>query len=133
MKLTLLLFIAIVLVLFLAVICRADTFTDEQAIRAIIGEASNQGFFGMKCVACAIINRGTLKGVYGLHSKHIDKEPQWVWKMARKAYYDAKTGIPIHTGTHWENIKAFGTPYWVKNVKLVYEHKDHRFYKEVCL
>ena len=58
---------------------------DQQAVRAIIGEAGNQGERGMLALACALRNRGTLKGVYGLRAKHVDKEPQWVWDMARRA------------------------------------------------
>ena len=109
-------------------------YTDEQVVRAIIGEAGNQGFQGMYAVACAIINRGTLKGVYGLKSKQVDKEPAWVWKMARKAFSDAKKAIVAERakyGNHWENIKAFGNPKWAAKMKEVYRYKDHVFYKGV--
>lgn len=108
----------------------AYAYTDREAVRAIIGEASNQDEIGMWAVASAIINRGTLKGVYGLKSPHIDKEPTWVWKMAERAYNRAKDGDLVHSGTHWENINAFGEPYWVKGMIKVYEHKDHVFYRE---
>ena len=101
----------------------------DNNVRAIIGEASNQGYQGMLAVAVGIRNRGTLQGVYGVNAKHIDQEPQWVWDMAEKAWAESKDNR-IHTGTHWENIKAFGEPYWVKSMVEVYRHKDHIFYKE---
>jgi len=104
------------------------SFTDNDAIRAIIGESSNQGYKGMLAVAVGIRNRGTLDGVYGLTAKHIDNEPKYVWELAKKAWIESKTNR-IHNGTHWENIKAFGKPYWVKKMKLVYQYKDHNFYK----
>ena len=99
------------------------------AVRAIIGEASNQGYQGMLAIAVGIRNRGHLKGVYGVKAKHVDKQPPWVWDRARKAWKESEHNR-IHTGTHWENIKAFGTPYWVSSMNKVYEYKDHVFYKE---
>jgi hypothetical protein len=106
---------------------RAETIPENLAIRAIIGEASNQGYQGMLAVACGIRNRGTLQGIYGLRAKHIDKEPIWVWDMAQKAWKESEHNR-IHPATHWENIKAFGRPYWVKDMILVYQYKDHNFY-----
>jgi len=100
----------------------------DKAVRAIIGEASNQGYDGMLAVACGIRNRDTLKGVYGLKAKHVDNEPQWVWDLATKAWLESKDNR-IHSGTHWENIKAFGKPYWADSMVEVYRHKDHIFYE----
>ena len=101
----------------------------QKAIRAIIGEASNQGYTGMLSVACAIRNRETLKGVYGVNAKHVDKEPEWVWRLAEKAWNESSEKDITNGATHWENIKAFGTPYWVKSLTKVYEYKDQVFYK----
>lgn len=109
--------------------CYGDT-TDTYAWRAIIGEASNQGYEGMLAVACGIRNRGHLYGVYGINSPHIDKEPEWVWRMAKKAWEESKDNR-IHTGTHWENVKEFGKPYWADSMIEVYRYKDHIFYKGV--
>ena len=116
------LLLAVILLSILLIGCDNDpvyAFSDAQAVKAILGEASNQGYQGMLAVACGIRNRGTLQGVYGLKAKHIYNEPQWVWNMAQKAW-DESLNDRIHSGTHWENIKAFGTPYWVKNMKEVY-------------
>lgn len=102
----------------------------QDAIRAIMGEASNQGRRGMLYVACAIRNRGHLGGVYGLKAKHIDNEPRWVWQMAAEEWERSKNKDITNGATHWENINAYGTPYWVKSMNKVAEYKDHVFYKE---
>jgi len=104
-------------------------FTDNQAIRACIGEAANQGYQGLLAVAVGIRNRGSLRGVYGLNSPIVDKQPKWVWDLAKKAWAESEHNR-IHTGTNWENIKAFGEPSWAKKMVKVYEYKDHIFYKE---
>ena len=102
---------------------------NDLAVRAIIGEASNQGYIGMEAIASGIRNRGHLRGVLGTNAPHVDSEPTWVWKMAKKAWYASKTKR-LHSGTHWENIKAFGKPYWAENMVEVARIWDHVFYKE---
>lgn len=104
----------------------------EKAVKAILGEAENQGYRGMLDIAVGIRNRGTLKGVYGYKAKRpniVGLIPKRYWRQAEKAWNESKTN-KTHTGTHWENIKAFGTPYWVSSMDKVYEYKDHIFYKE---
>lgn len=107
-----------------------EPISDNQAVRAIVGEASNQGYNGMLALACGIRNRGTLSGVYGLHAKHVDKEPKWVWDMARRAWIESEHNR-IHYGDHWENICAFGRPVWAEKMEKIYEYKDHVFYKSI--
>lgn len=103
---------------------------DEQAVRAIIGEASNQGLEGMQAVAEGIRNRGTLKGVYGAKAKHVDKEPAWVWKQARKAWEASKASNLVGGATNWENTKAFGEPYWAKSMVKTAQIGDHVYFKK---
>lgn len=125
-------YILAILLLFCLIHCLvyAEEIEAAPAIRAIIGEASDQGYTGMLAVACAIRNRGTLKGVYGLHAQHVNTEPQWVFDLAKKAWLQSES-LDITSGaTHWENIKAFGTPYWVKSMIKVYVYKDQVFYKK---
>ena len=112
-------------------VCYAEI-ARQKAVKAILGEAESQGYKGMLAVAVGIRNRGTLKGVYGYKAKRPNTEgviPERYWKLAEKAWNESKTN-KIHEGTHWENIKAFGTPYWVSSMDKVYEYKDHIFYKE---
>jgi len=102
---------------------------EAQAVRAIIGEASNQGARGMLAVAAAIRNRGTLRGVYGLRAKHVDAQPGWVWARARTAWAMSATNDITDGADHWESVKAFGTPYWAKSMRHTVTIGDHKFYK----
>ena len=107
----------------------AEEIEDETLIRCAIGEASNQGTTGMQAVINATMNRGTIKGVYGCNSKHIDNEPAWVWDNARLALKNAKIRDITNGADHWENIKQFGKPKWADKMQIVFKHKDHVFYK----
>lgn len=119
----------LIILLLTAATAHADNINDSQAIRAIIGEASNQGYQGMLHLASGIRNRGTLKGVYGLKAKHVNNEPKWVWDLAEKAWKESKQNR-THSGTMWENIEAFGKPSWYNDVIEVYRYKNHVFFKE---
>ena len=102
---------------------------DDQAVRAIIGEAANQGKTGMLAVACAIRNRGTLQGVFGLNARFVDRQPAWVWQRAREAWRQS-AGTDITGGaTNWENTAAFGVPYWARSMKRTVRIGDHQFFK----
>lgn len=57
-------------------------YTDKDYVNAIIGEASNQTEKTMICVAQALRNRGTLKGVYGINARHIRNESELTWNKA---------------------------------------------------
>lgn len=82
----------------------AEESYEERAIKCIVGEASNQSFDTQLCVAHAIRNRGTLRGVYGEHARHNDSEPEEVWQNARDAWdYSAYEKDPVH------GAKNFGT------------------------
>lgn len=111
--------------------CAHAEVNNDQAVRAIIGEASSEGYEGMYAVACAIRNRQTLKGVYGLKAKHVNAEPGWVWQLASKAWWEAEAGKDVTNGaTSWENIEAFGEPYWAKQMEVTYKLGRHTFYRE---
>ena len=103
--------------------------TDAMGIRCVIGEAADQGLLGMLAVASGIRNRGTTEGIYGCTAPFVDKEPMYVWEMAMVAWELSAEKL-LHDGTHWENIKAFGEPYWVKGMIEVYRYRDHVFYKK---
>lgn len=77
---------------------------DAQAVRAIVGEASNQGYKCMTYVAHAIRNRGTLKGVHGVYARHNDNESAYTWEMAQTAWDESKIE---KDPTHGSN--SFGT------------------------
>lgn len=102
---------------------------DSKAIRAIVGEAANQGKLGMLAVAGALRNRDSIKGVYGFSNPIADKQPGWVWKRASEAWFISKTNDITKGSTHWENTKAFGKPYWAKSLIVTTNIGSHTFYK----
>ena len=103
---------------------------DHLAIKAIVGEASNQGYKGMLYLAIGIRNRGHLRGVYGVNAKHNDSEPQWVWDLARRAWAESEYNR-FHIADHWENIEAFGKPDCFRDMVVVCKYKNHTFFKEI--
>jgi len=107
----------------------AYPFTDEQAVRAIIGEAENQGYIGMLAVGEAIRNRGTLKGVYGLNSPRLKKAPEWVWRMARKAWKESQHSNITKGANHWHNVDREGETYWTKKYHKTVKIGNHQFYR----
>lgn len=111
----------------------AEQIDDSRAVNAIIGEAENQGAQGMLAVACAIRNRGTLKGVYGEKNKRVINK-----RYTEKIYYIAKSAWVVSENPdrctfldgadHWENVGTFGEPTWANKMKETYRWKDHVFY-----
>jgi hypothetical protein len=106
-----------------------SSINDADAVRAIIGESANQGKDGMLAVACAIRNRGNLKGVFGLNAKFVDDQPQWVWDQARTAWAESATHDVTDGATSWDNIGAFGEPYWAKTMHRTVRIGSHQFFK----
>ena len=112
----------------------AEPIQDKRAIRAIIGEASGEGYTGMLAIAGAIRNRGTLQGVYGERAKHIDKQPQWVWAQAEKAWKES-AGNDITAGAdHWGSVQVDAA--WIntmrsKGFREVFRYRNHIFFKRV--
>lgn len=103
----------------------------EMAVKAIVGEAANQGLDGMTAVAEVIRRRGHLKGLYGLkRDAFILSQPSWVHVRARKAWQMSRQSNLSKGATHFENVKAFGKPKWAKAMIQTAIIKDHVFYRE---
>lgn len=100
-----------------------------KAIRAIIGEAAGEGYEGMLAVACAIRNRGTLRGVYGIKAKHIDRESKLTWILAERAWDESERVDVVDGATHWESTD-FKRPVWAKNMSVTARIGKHVFYKK---
>ena len=107
--------------------------SDSQAVLAIIGEAENQGATGMLAVACAIRNRDTLRGVYCVNAPRVKqkKYSQKTYDLAKQSWEKSASVDIVNGADHWENINAFGRPYWADSMTETYRHKDHVFFKEV--
>lgn len=120
-------------------IVKADEIEFSDAVHAIIGEAENQGDQGLLSVACALANRGTLKGVYGLkayrvihhkYSKRTEQMASMVWTIATNTpdYCGFLKGADVW-GTA-SDVSKFKQTKWFNNYILVAKIKDHYFFKK---
>lgn len=108
----------------------ASTIPDSKAILAIIGEAEGEGYQGMLAVACALRNRGTLKGVYGLTAPRVrlHRYSQVTYELSTRAWQESANYDITHGATHWEGT-AFRKPYWSKGMVCTLTVGGQRFYK----
>lgn len=70
---------------------------EVDAVHAILGESRDQGYKGMYAVACAIRNRGTLKGVHGAKANVNDASPKII-QEAYKAWSLSEKGPDVTFG-----------------------------------
>jgi hypothetical protein len=101
-----------------------------RVLRAIIGEAGGEGYRGMLAVACGIRNRGSLKGVYGLYAKHVDRASKRIWVLAAQAWEESISRDIVHGAKDWEGIK-FKRPYWAKDMVITAVEGGNVFYKKI--
>ena len=107
-----------------------------QAVRAIVGEASKEGYNSMVAHAHALRNRGSLKGVNGLKADHVDHEYFLVWKMAEKAWEDSKKGQdPTLGASCWfseEDLRKLERqkPGWFMRLQRTVKIGSVTFYRE---
>ena len=74
---------------------------DLPYVKAIVGEALPD-YQSMYAIACAIRNRGTLQGVYGLHAKHVETASEFVFGKAELAWRQSAIKPDVVKGaTHW--------------------------------
>ena len=105
--------------LFLCLFCSpAFALTEAEAVPCIVGEASGQSYVEQVAIAEALRNRGTTKGVYGCTAKHNKTEPAWVWARCKKAWRESAGTDYVKGGDHWENVTAFGKPYWASQMTV---------------
>ena len=78
---------------------------EHQAIVALIGEAGGQSDEELLAHCYALKNRGTLKGVYGLHATHTPNPTPKQWQRVEKAYWTAKLAFsdPLGGRTEWRS------------------------------
>lgn len=101
---------------------------DTRVIHAILGEARGEGANGMYAVACAIRNRGTLRGVYGADARIAEMTPE-LWHEGARAWYSSEFGPDVtHGANSWENIVAFGRPKWTHGARTTARIGHHVFY-----
>lgn len=127
--------ITIGIVMFLMLRGCAFAYTQEDTIKAVIGEAEGESQEGKEAVACAIHYRGSLKGVYGLRASRVinHKYSLKTYKQARQAVEIADDreyceGL-INGAQYWEGT-YFPTPYWAKSMTLTAVIGHQRFYRK---
>jgi len=115
----------------------------DKMLRAIIGEAEGESYAGKVALAYALKNRGTMRGVYGY--KAIILRSGAFWRGSRRISQhtidDARNALKwaylnpeVDTtkgATHWENVKAFGVPYWAKGKTPCVVIGNHAFYNNI--
>lgn len=74
--------------------------SEDDAVDAIVGEAANQDFYTMVCVAQGIRHRGNLRGVYGRHAEHNQFETDDTFEAAQEAWEDSWILPDRIRGTH---------------------------------
>ena len=106
----------------------------ETAINILIGEGANQGLQGMQGIAEVLRRRNTTSGFCTLSRRDlkdfIRRQGPSVRRQAEKAWRLSKRSNLTKGATHYENVKAFGEPYWAKKMMHTVTIKDHRFYRE---
>lgn len=109
---------------------------DTQATKAIIGEALSD-YDSMYAIACALRNRDTLQGVYGLHSKQVKLATGEVYQRAGKAWANSEDGIDVVQGaTHWlsdydlKHCKKSLTAFRFAMTETAYIGQTHFYRKE---
>ena len=122
---------------------QADPLDHQDMLKAIIGEAEGEPYAGKVALAYALKNRGKMSGVYG-HKAIIWRSGAF-WRGSRRisqtTLTEAQNALkwanlhpandPTHGADHWENIKAFGVPYWAKGKKPCYVIGSHAFYNNI--
>lgn len=108
-------------------------FTDDNCIRAIVGEYSvKNDYYGMKLIAHAIRNRKTLRGVYGFYAKHADRESKDIWESASLAWFDSLNEFdPLRGATAWLSSDDLKTHRQPRGMGLVKIYNGIFFYKKV--
>ena len=108
-------------------VARAEV-PEAQAIRILIGEASGEGERGMQAVAEVLRRRNSTRGFYGLNAPHVDKQPAWVWSMARRAWKKSSASNITRGADHFEGTD-FRTPKWARGKVPVATIGKQKFYK----
>lgn len=108
---------------------------DEDAIKTIIGEGESTGFQGMRALASAIRNRGTLQGAYGLNAPRVVNK-QYSAKterLARQAWEDSKKKDWSNGANHWfsdADLKKASVQKMIKGMQKLGYYRGNTFYKE---
>lgn len=73
----------------------------SDCIKAVVGEAASEPYRCQVAICAVIRNRNGLQGVYGLHAKHVQNEPKYVFDKARKAWLESAKYDPTNGCDMW--------------------------------
>ena len=114
-------------------------YTDKTIIEAIITEAIGEPIEGIIAVASVFKNRleaNMSLGACGLNRDNkflfILVQPKWKKDLVKEIWQKVKVSQmidPTNGALYFENVNAFGNPYWAKNKEIILEINNHRFYK----
>ena len=102
--------------------------SEAQALRILIGEASGEGERGMQAVGEVLRRRNSTRGFYGLNAPHVDKQPAWVWDMARRAWMKSAASNITKDADHFEGT-SFKTPKWARGLTPTITIGKQKFYR----
>lgn len=107
------------------------SFSDADAVNAILGEARGEPYAGMVAVGEVIRHRGSLKGLVGRDFSGL--VPPHDRLVANLAWQESASSDLTHGATLFENIAAFGFPKsWDREkVVCVAQIGHHWFFKEI--
>ena len=104
---------------------QAHAYTPEQAVLAIIGEAEGEPQQGKEAVACAINNRGTLHGVYGLHAPRVRHH-----LYSKETRDNAIVAYEIAEDSEYCDNLIHGAQYWASltlDQKWIHRMENHHY------
>ena len=130
---TLLISAVVLIIFFYPGVSHASEIDKSKFVDACIGEAEGEPYIGKLAVSCAIRNRGSLIGVYGVNSPRVKlhKYSSKVFvdcvRACEESKYTDNCGF-IHGATAWEGVK-FKTPYWAVRMQQTAIIGNQRFYR----
>ena len=98
---------------------------EDQAIHAILGESRGDGWDGLYATSCALRNRGTLHGVYGVKADISDVSSD-LYQTASNIWLISKYGRDVTFGA-----TAWLSDYDISHQKHVWGKWIHQFKKTV--
>ena len=122
----------------LLVLCPSVGATPDWSLieQTIIGEAASEGYSGMYAVACVMRNRRWILNGFSASrridlSRFVASQPPAVRACAERALRAVRAGgrDATHGATHYENVRAFGTPRWAVGLQALAQIGRHTFYR----
>lgn len=116
-----LIWVAVVILCLLMLHGCAYGYTEQDAIKSVIGEAEGEPQEGKEAVACAMHYRGYLTGVYGLKADRVIHH-----KYSYRTYVQAKRAVEMAEDKEYCEGLVNGAQYWASTTL------DHEWIKKMA-